>query len=146
MTRVMFDERQYLAPIPFDQRVLDAALRMKRLGLAWRPHIGCFVWDHDQRIVAPSPFPLNVYFMLSLRHFLTLLGSLDKIREALVWVPTWHQAHLVWLQLGDSPKTLLTSFQQNHCASAADALLFLYHRISDALPSCGEGVKEGANQ
>jgi hypothetical protein len=33
-------------------------------------------------------------------HFVRRLGSVDAVREHLVWLPTWHQARLICLRLG----------------------------------------------
>jgi len=34
--------------MPFDEGICQKALEMKNSGLAWRPHVGCFVWDRDE--------------------------------------------------------------------------------------------------
>lgn len=80
------------SPIPFDNRLLQSALEMKRAGLPWTPEAGCFVWDPQAFINAPSPFPNRVYFILNLRRFLDIFGDIESIQDKLVWLPTWYQA------------------------------------------------------
>ena len=50
--------------MPFDERVCLRAMEMKKSGLAWRPQVGCFVWDPDEFIKPTSPFPGRIYFEL----------------------------------------------------------------------------------
>lgn len=100
MRPIPVDASKDLAPIPFDERLLAAALEMKTLGLAWHPHVGCFVWDVARCIQPDSPFPSHVYFVLSLPRFIDIFGSLEAMQERLVWVPTWHQARLLSRRVG----------------------------------------------
>jgi hypothetical protein len=110
MTSVPFDINQDLAPIPFDDRLQQLALKLKKEGLQWHPHVGCFVWDPDGAIEAPSPFPNRVYFILSMPRFLDIFGTVDEMVEKLVWLPTWHQGHILCRRLGlrgsDPPEDL----------------------------------------
>ena len=95
-----------LPPTPFGKDHRELALRLKQAGLAWKPHVGCFVWDREGLIPADSPFPDRVYFILNLGHFLRLLGTAERVRERLVWLPTWHQARLAAEKLGVDEKAL----------------------------------------
>mgnify|MGYP006288787937 FL=1 len=86
-----FDAVNDIAPIPFDQRVYDAAEALKTAGLSWRPHVGCFVRDPEVVIPELSPFPDRVYFILNLNHFIQRFGSIEAVTERTVWIPTLHQ-------------------------------------------------------
>jgi hypothetical protein len=90
MKAIPFDPDKDLAPLPFEARHVEFAKELKRLGLPWAPHVGCFVWDGEGTIEAGSPFPERIYFILSLPRFLSIFGSIEAIREKLVWLPTWH--------------------------------------------------------
>jgi len=79
-------------PIPFDNQLMQCALEMKKSGLPWTPETGCFVWDPQAVIEAPSPFPNRVYFILSMRRFLDIFGTIEAMQDKLVWLPTWFQA------------------------------------------------------
>ena len=84
MKPMTFNPDMDIAPIPFDQKHLQLAREMKQRGLVWKPHVGCFVWDYDEHIEAESPFPMRVYFILSLPRFITIFGSLEALEDKLV--------------------------------------------------------------
>lgn len=100
MKPIPFDPESDKAPIPFHTKILELALELKQAGLTWQPHPGCFVWDPERRIPVASPFPGNVYFVLSIPRFLDIFGSAVAMQLHLVWLPTWHQARLVCRDLG----------------------------------------------
>ncbi len=122
-----------LAPIPFDGRHRAAARRLKQAGLAWKPHVGCFVWDPDGLLPVDSPFPDRVYFILNLGHFVRLLGSVERVQERLVWLPTWHQARLVAEALGVGEEAIRTIWTGETLPGPGEDLLMLYERILAAL-------------
>ena len=76
----------------FSQPEIDAARRLRELGLNWSPEPGQFVFDEAGVIEQPSPFQERVYFILELKHFLRRTGSVDRLKSALFWLPTWHDA------------------------------------------------------
>ena len=92
MNPTPFDAGTDLPPVSFESDVLELAARLKQAGLRFRPHVGCFVWDPEGVIDAPSPFPQRVYFILNLKRFEQIFGSLESIAERLVWIPTETQA------------------------------------------------------
>ena len=115
MKPVKFDEKKDLAPIPFDEKTCRMALKMKEAGLIWHPHVGGFAWDPDGVIPADSPFPNRVYFILSLPRFVEILGSVERISQKLVWLPTFHQARLLLHAKGISDEQIqgVSSDQRN---------------------------------
>jgi hypothetical protein len=127
MQPVAFNPATDLAPIPFDVELCELARALKQAGLPWRPHVGCFVWDPDRQIKPASPFPVNVYFILSLPRFIEIFGSLEAIQEKMVWLPTWHQARLIGQRYGIDPAPLPLS------DSPGEELKRLYRLIRDAL-------------
>ena len=133
MKPVSFNEQTDHAPLPFDRRVLTAAHGLKSKGLAWRPHVGCFVWDRQKIIPVPSPFPLDVFFILSLPRFLAIFGNMEKMQSDLVWVPTWHQGLLLCREMSLDTSGLLEG--TIGMAKPGDELLALYERIAKALPA-----------
>ena len=133
MQPIPFDANHDIAPIPFDQRHLHLAYEMKHGGLVWKPHVGCFVWDQKQCIEPDSPFPLRVYFILSLPRFVTLLGSLETIAEKLVWLPTWHQARLLALNLGVEATHISKLWSLDAFPAPGDELLAMYRLIQSKL-------------
>ena len=61
-----FNPESDLPPIPFDRETCQLAAALKQSGLPWQPHVGCFVWDPERYIQPASPFPRNIYFILSI--------------------------------------------------------------------------------
>jgi len=126
MKPVKFNPDKDLAPTPFGMRHLVEAEKLKHLGLKFQPHVGCFVWDPQHMIAAPSPFPNRVYFILSLPRFVDIFGSRDKIAENLVWLPTWQQARLLCSQRGIRSGQISALLGQRDRLSTGDELLQLY--------------------
>lgn len=91
-----------LEPIPFSQEHCALAKALKEKGLEWKPHVGCFVWDETGFIKVSSPFPIRIYFILNLGHFLRIFEKIENMKEKLVWLPTWHQAKIVCKNLNIS--------------------------------------------
>jgi hypothetical protein len=133
MKPIVFDPSQDVEPIPFEQPHLNLAKEMKKKGLVWQPHVGCFVWDFSGLIAVRSPFPLQIYFILSLPRFVDLLGSIDNVATKLVWLPTWHQARIIAFRHGIENKTIASIWQQENDVGAGQDLLCLYRLISEAL-------------
>jgi len=123
----------HLPPIPINDNILESALRLKRLGLPWSPHVGCFVWDREAVISAPSPFPKRVYFILNMRRFTTIFGSEENIQQRLVWVPTWHQAFQLCRRLGVGDIDTERIFDGKRLPSEEDGLLQVYDLIARQL-------------
>lgn len=98
---------------------------LKAAGLVWDPQVGCFVWDPEQTIPAPSPFGNRIYFVLNLNRFLQFYQNIEELRAKLVWLPTWHQARLLLQRMGDEGKRT--------GGSAEEMFLHLYDRILAAL-------------
>jgi hypothetical protein len=144
MKPIPFDPSADLAPIPFSRAHLDRAREMKQQGLPWCPHVGCFVWDPEGCIAAESPFPLRVYFILSLPRFLDIFGTPAAVAEKLVWVPTWHQARQAAVRLGIGPEAVAGLWSAP--PDPGDELLGLYDLIIASLaegggsPSTGSGA------
>lgn len=128
-----FDPESDLPPMPFDDRICRLALEIKNLGLAWRPHVGCFVWDPEHHIKPDSPFPKRIYFILSLPRFIDLLGSEAAVAEKMVWLPTWHQARLVCELLGIDESDFLISRNEGAGVTPSEELANVYSAIIRAL-------------
>jgi hypothetical protein len=133
MKPIPFDPNKDLAPIPFEARHLELAKELKRLGLLWVPHVGCFVCDAQGTIEAGSPFPENIYFILSLPRFISIFGSTDAMSEKLVWLPTWHQARLLCRRLGVEDEEIAAIWTSGRTMNPGDELQAVYEKLADAL-------------
>ena len=132
MTSTRFNPEKDLAPMPFDKEICQRALDMKKSGLIWRPHVGCFVWDPDKFIKLTSPFPGRIYFILSLARFIDIFDTIDQIAQKLVWLPTWHQARFVCQQLGIADNIDKKNRGDDDVLSPSDELLHVYGKIVEA--------------
>jgi hypothetical protein len=121
-----FNTRTDWETIPFDERHYEKAAQLKRSGLHWDPHVGCFVWDPDHHIQVSSPFPGRLYFILNLGHFLTRFETVDGMRQKLVWVPTWHQTRLLCQTHGIPYAAIREIWQADEPATPGEELLALY--------------------
>lgn len=128
-----FNPESDFAPIPFEKRICLKALEMKKNNLVWRPHVGCFVWDPDEIIKPDAPFPGRIYFILSLKRFIEIFKTVDRIAEKLVWLPTWHQAQLFYSQLAGTGAASDIKRPNGHMHSTVEELLHIYGLIIDAL-------------
>ncbi len=133
MKPIPFDPQKDLAPIVFDTHTCQLARQIKRLGIKWHPHVGCFVWDPDNTIEVDSPFPHRIYFILSLPRFIDIFGTPEAIAEKLVWLPTWHQARLLCEQLYVPNEAVANIWQDRTSFSAGEELQQIYELIIDAL-------------
>lgn len=127
-----FDVLQDLPPLPFTRRHCEAAARLKAAGLPWQPHVGCFVWDRDEHIAVPSPFPERIYFILNLGHFVQILGSKEEVAARLIWLPTWHQARLLAQTRGITQQAV-AALWQGEAVEPGEELLALYELLLKAL-------------
>ena len=133
MKPIPFDPATDVAPIPFEQRHLELARQMKQRGLSWKPHVGCFVWDPQAHIEAESPFPMRVYFILSLPRFVSMFGSPEAVVEKLVWLPTWHQARLMALRLGVDAEKIAGLWLPEAIPAPGEELVGIYQLLLEAL-------------
>lgn len=129
----MVDLSSTLPPIPYDGKLMHLALKMKRLGLPWTPHVGCFVHDQQKVITAPSPFPDRIYFILNMQRFIRIFGSVEKMKQQLVWLPTWYQAVQLCRQLNISDDELNKAASAMDHFSPVDEMTRLYEAMATKL-------------
>ena len=133
MKPIPFNPETDLAPISFSKRQLVLAREMKDGGLPWHPHVGCFVWDVEGIIKADSPFPNQVYFILSLPRFLDIFESREKMREKLIWVPTWHQARLLCRSFGVPDDAIAELWRGSRIKEPGDETCALYELLINTM-------------
>lgn len=128
-----FDEKKDYAPIPFDRRHCEMAAQLKKAGLRWWAHVGCFAWDPDSWLVETSPLPNRIYFILNLSHFARALGGMEKISHKLVWLPTWHQARLLCREFSIPDDVVAAIWSSSSPMGVGDELIALYELLLEAL-------------
>lgn len=124
-----FDEKKDYAPTPFERRHCEMAARLKKAGLRWWVHVGCFAWDPDGWIVETSPLPNRIYFILNLSYFSRALGGTEGISRKLVWLPTWHQARLLCRERNVSDQAVAAIWSAPIPMGPGDELMALYELL-----------------
>jgi hypothetical protein len=130
-----FDSAIDLAPTPFEESHCLLALRLKKAGLKWKPHAGCFVWDREGIIKVPSPFPQQIYFILNLGRFLEIFETLERMEKKLVWLPTWHQARVLAVARGIDRQEISKLWSFGRIETPGDELSLLYELLLKKLQS-----------
>jgi hypothetical protein len=117
----------------FSPQDIDAARRLRELGLSWFPAPGHFVFDEAGVIEQPSPFQDRVYFILDLKHFLRRTGSVDRLQSALFWLPTWHDARELLQSQGAADGEVADALKNAGGIESRSELLTLYRLIAIGL-------------
>jgi hypothetical protein len=117
----------------FSDDEIVLASELSALDLPWQPRPGRYVWDTDGLIDCPSPFHGRVYFILDLKHFLRRAGTIEALKEALVWLPTWHDARDILKCLGVSHDVVADRLEADHAIEQRSELLVLYRMIAEKL-------------
>jgi hypothetical protein len=124
--------------VRFSDPLIARARALRSLGLAWEPSPGHFVWDEQSLIEKPSPFQEGVYFILDLKHFLRRAGTLEALKEAFVWLPTWHDAREILGNLGVTHATVASRLASQQAVESRNELMVLYDLIAEQLGECGD--------
>jgi hypothetical protein len=91
------------------------------------------VWDENGLIEKPSPFQEGVYFILDLKHFLRRAGTIEAMKDALVWLPTWHDARDILRALGVADDAVAGRLAAKAAIESGDELPVLYDLIAEQL-------------
>lgn len=76
----------------FTKEQIRLASNLKKIGLGWKPQVGHYAFDCQQKIKPGSPFQDGVYFFLNFPCFVDYFGGIDNLHDSMVWLPTWEQA------------------------------------------------------
>ena len=111
------------------------ARQLRDLGLRWEPQPGHYVWDEKKLIKQQSPFQEGVYFILDLKHFLRRSGTLDRLKQSMVWLPTWYDARLILQTMEVDDKRVAKTLQSHSAIEQNQELHILYELIAAQLQS-----------
>ena len=76
----------------FSKNQIEQAVALKKAGLLWQPKQGQYIYDLDRKIKPGSPFQDGIYFLHDFDCFVDYFGSVEKLAEACVWIPTFEEA------------------------------------------------------
>ena len=88
----------------FSQEEIELAKRLRAHGLTWEPRAGHYVYDETGFCPHESPFQDKVFFILNYKYFMKVVGGVDRFKEIMIWLPTWHDSRQILrsLQVSDS--------------------------------------------
>ena len=117
----------------FSQEEIEMARELRRLGLKWEPCVGHYVYDENRSCPKGSPFQDRVYFILNYDCFMNHLGGVERFKEVMLWLPTWHDAREMLQSLGVSDEKVALRLQGCRALESRKELLILYEMIAESL-------------
>lgn len=84
----------------FCEKEIEIAKKLHELNLQWNPQAGDYVFDIKGIIDKSSPFQTGVYFILDIKHFLRIAGSIEEMKAAMCWLPLWEDCRKILKSLG----------------------------------------------
>ena len=129
----------------FSQDEIDAARRLKLMGLDWVPSPGHYVYDEVGVIEKPSPFQDRVYFILDLKHFLRRTGCVESLKTIMLWLPTWHDTRGLMHAQGISDFEVAEALRSAHSIETGSELITLYGLLEKNLAMKPNHLLSGAH-
>lgn len=117
----------------FSNEEISIARKLHTLGLPWQPQPGHYVWDEKGIIEQPSPFMEKVYFILDLKHFLRRSETIEGLKGAMFWLPTWEQCRELLRSYQVSDATILDKISQTEVWASTTERLTLYQLLEQCL-------------
>lgn len=117
----------------FTEQQITLARRFKRLGLAWEPAVGNYVYDAGGAVTPTSPFQEHVYFLLNYDCFMERVGGLERFKAIMMWLPTWSDAREILANLGVTNDEVRDELVRSEALEAGSELLQLYKLIASHL-------------
>jgi hypothetical protein len=123
--------------VKFSQEEIEMARELRRLGLKWEPSVGHYVYDENRCCQKGSPFQDRLYFILNYELFMNRIGGVERFKEVMLWLPTWHDARELLRILGVSDEEVAVRLQGCKALENRNELLVLYEMIAESLPGAG---------
>ncbi len=120
----------------FSAEEIQLAKEFKQYGLNWTPTVGNYMYDEHGLIEVPSPFQEKVYFILDLKHFLRHSGTIENLRDKMIWLPQWEDARMTLKQLGVGNESIIETLQMQKGLETGSERLVLYKLIHSELSEC----------
>jgi hypothetical protein len=117
----------------FTAEEIEMARQLRHLGLPWVPRPGHYVHDETAFCQKGSPFQDRVYFILNYDYFINQVGGVDRFKQIMLWLPTWHDARNTLRSLGVSDAEVSTELQHHRAIENQRELLSLYAMIAARL-------------
>jgi hypothetical protein len=109
------------------------ARELRRLDLPWEPRAGHYVFDETGFCSKESPFQDGVYFILNYDYFMNQAGGVERFKEIMLWLPTWHDARNILQSFSVSDQEVAVELRERRAIEDGRELLVLYDLIAEHL-------------
>ena len=117
----------------FSAAEITSARRLREAGLPWKPAAGHYVYDETGFCKQPSPFQDQVYYILNYDYFMKAVGGVERFKQIMLWLPTWHDARSLLRGYGVSDQQIADYLNERQAIATGTELLALYQRIETVL-------------
>ena len=117
----------------FSEREIEIAQKLHALNFQWNPQAGNYVFDIKGIIDKNSPFQTGVYFILDIKHFLRVAGSLEGIKDSMCWLPLWEDCRKILTSLRIPWDQVENRLLENSAFQKDSERLALYEMILEKL-------------
>ena len=118
----------------FTAEEIEMARQLRQLGLPWEPLAGHYVYDETAFCQKGSPFQDRVYFILNYDYFIDQVGGVDRFKQIMLWLPTWHDVRALLHSLDVSHEAVASHLQQCRALEQGTERLALYQLLAAHLP------------
>ena len=122
------------------QEEIETARELRALDLEWEPSVGHYVYDENRCCPKGSPFQDRLYFILNYDCFMSHIGGVERFKQVMLWLPTWHDARELLRSLGVSDEEVARRLQCCQGLENGKELLVMYEMITESLR--GQGAKD----
>lgn len=119
----------------FSAEEINLARRLRQAGLAWEPRAGHYVYDETGFCKQPSPFQEQVYFILNYDYFMKAVGGVERFKEIMIWLPTWHDARQLLDSLDVPNERVLACLESENAIALGIERYVLYQLLESVLAS-----------
>jgi hypothetical protein len=125
----------------FSPEEINMARILRRLGLPWEPRAGHYVYDEAGFCRKGSPFQPGVYFILNYDYFMNQAGGVERFKEIMLWLPTWHDARSILQSFGVSDQEVAVELRERRAIEDERDRLVLYELIAEELRHSAQLVR-----
>jgi hypothetical protein len=129
----------------FTREEIEMARQLRQLGVPWEPQAGHYVYDETGFCRKGSPFQSRVYFILNYEYFMNQVSGVDRFKQIMLWLPTWHDARDLLRSLGVSDTEVNTELQNHRAIENQRELLSLYEMIATKLKMAEQPDRRSAS-
>lgn len=117
----------------FSEAEISLARKLRHTGLAWEPKAGHYVYDETGFCKQSSPFQDKVYFILNYDYFMKAVGGVERFKEIMLWLPTWHDAREVLESLDVPNEQVWEQIDSSNAIATGTERFVLYELIESTL-------------